>query len=153
MNGLREKFRNKKGFTLIEMLVVVAIIAILIAISIPVVGSALEKAREATDTANERSAVGAAEVKYLSDFNGIEWSGTGDARTATFKYSVSGANGTLEASDDDTGKYDYGQCKTHAKGYIEVTLKVDGTVTLTWKAAAGTTVIGTPHFGTATAGG
>ena len=55
MNGLREKIRNKKGFTLVEMLIVVAIIAILIAVSIPVVGNALEKARIATDAANERA--------------------------------------------------------------------------------------------------
>ena len=45
MNGLREKFRNKKGFTLVEMLIVVAIIAILVAVSIPMIGSALEGAR------------------------------------------------------------------------------------------------------------
>lgn len=45
MNGLREKFRNKKGFTLIEMLIVVAIIAILVAVSIPLVSNALDKAR------------------------------------------------------------------------------------------------------------
>ena len=48
---------NKKGFTLIEMLVVIAIIAILVAIVIPVVGSSTEKAKEAKDAANIRSAV------------------------------------------------------------------------------------------------
>lgn len=38
------------------MLIVVAIIAILIAISIPLVDSALKKAKHATDAANERAA-------------------------------------------------------------------------------------------------
>ena len=38
MKGLREKFRNKKGFTLVEMLIVVAIIAILIVVSVPLIG-------------------------------------------------------------------------------------------------------------------
>ena len=47
--GLRGKFQNKKGFTLVEMLIVVAIIAILIAVSIPLVSTSLEKAREAVD--------------------------------------------------------------------------------------------------------
>ena len=48
---------NKKGFTLIEMLVVIAIIAVLVAIVIPVVGNSTEKAREAADAANVRSAI------------------------------------------------------------------------------------------------
>lgn len=47
---------NKKGFTLAELLVVVAIIGVLVAISIPIFTSQLEKAREATDAANLRSA-------------------------------------------------------------------------------------------------
>ena len=38
------------------MLIVVAIIAILVAVSIPIVGNSLERAREATDAANERAA-------------------------------------------------------------------------------------------------
>lgn len=47
---------NKKGFTLAELLVVVAIIGVLVAISIPIFTSQLEKAREATDAANLRAA-------------------------------------------------------------------------------------------------
>lgn len=46
---------NKKGFTLAELLIVVAIIAVLVAIAIPIFSSQLEKAREATDAANIRS--------------------------------------------------------------------------------------------------
>ena len=48
--------KNKKGFTLAELLIVVAIIAVLVAISIPIFTSQLEKAREATDAANIRAA-------------------------------------------------------------------------------------------------
>lgn len=51
MNALR----NKKGFTLIEMLVVIAIIAVLVAIVIPVVGNSTNKAACATNAANLRS--------------------------------------------------------------------------------------------------
>lgn len=46
---------DKKGFTLAELLIVVAIIAVLIAIAIPVFNAQLEKAREAVDAANIRA--------------------------------------------------------------------------------------------------
>ena len=51
-----KKLKNSKGFTLMEMLIVVAIIAVLVAIAIPTFTNQLEKAREATDLANLRSA-------------------------------------------------------------------------------------------------
>ena len=48
--------KNKKGFTLAELLIVVAIIGVLVAVSIPIFTAQLEKSREATDAANIRSA-------------------------------------------------------------------------------------------------
>ena len=50
------KKNNNKGFTLAELLIVVAIIAVLVAIAIPIFTTQLEKAREATDAANIRAA-------------------------------------------------------------------------------------------------
>ena len=44
------------GFTLLEMLIVVAIIAVLVAAAIPIFANQLEKSREAADLANVRSA-------------------------------------------------------------------------------------------------
>lgn len=57
------KKTNKKGFTLAELLIVVAIIAVLVAIAIPIFSSQLEKSRESADAANLRAAyaMGAAE--------------------------------------------------------------------------------------------
>ena len=64
MKSLFKKIRgNKKGFTLAELLVVVAIVGILVAISIPVFTSQLAKARKATNQANMRAAV----AQYLTD--------------------------------------------------------------------------------------
>ena len=59
------KKTNKKGFTLAELLVVVAIIAVLVAIAIPIFTSQLEKSREATDLANIRSAYAEATTKAI----------------------------------------------------------------------------------------
>lgn len=56
MNKLKAKLKKQGGFTLVEMLIVIAIIAVLIAITIPLVTTELENAREATDAANLRSA-------------------------------------------------------------------------------------------------
>ena len=61
-----KKLKNSKGFTLMEMLIVVAIIAILIAIAIPSFTSQLEKARESADIANIRSAYAEAMAKHLT---------------------------------------------------------------------------------------
>lgn len=46
---------SKKGFTLAELLIVIAIIAILIAIMFPVFGAQLNKARAAAELANVRA--------------------------------------------------------------------------------------------------
>ena len=61
------KKMNKKGFTLMEMLIVIAIIAILIAIAIPTFTSALEKSRQRTDQANVRSLKSLAVADYMSE--------------------------------------------------------------------------------------
>lgn len=63
------KKMNNKGFTLMEMLIVVAIIAVLVAIAIPVFNNQLEKAREATDMANLRSAYAEVMATALTDTN------------------------------------------------------------------------------------
>lgn len=62
MNTIREK----KGFTIAELLVVVTIIGILVAVSIPIFTSQLDKAKIATNRANIRAAKAAAAADYLS---------------------------------------------------------------------------------------
>ena len=57
---------NKKGFTLAELLIVVAIIAVLVAISIPIFSSQLEKSRDAVTVANLRAAYAEASSEYLT---------------------------------------------------------------------------------------
>ena len=64
--------KNNKGFTLAELLIVVAVIAVLVAVAIPTFGSQLEKARQATDVANLRDAYAIAKVAILNQEDG-EW--------------------------------------------------------------------------------
>lgn len=86
MKTLKEKLNAKLskngGFTLVEMLIVVAIIAILVAVSIPMVSASLDKAEKATDDANMRAAKAAATVEYYNN-NGSLTNTYYDAVTGT----------------------------------------------------------------------
>lgn len=64
--NLKKKL-NRKGFTLAELLVVVAILGILVAISVPLFSSRIEAAKTSTDQANVRAAKAAAAAVLLSD--------------------------------------------------------------------------------------
>ena len=142
MNNLKAKPKKAGGFTLIEMLIVVAIIAILIAIGIPLVNKALERAREATDSANERSALGLAMVEVMTEnkLGGQEIKNV--AVTAAYKIDATGTSnasslGTLEPTTGATAGgagYNYGKgtkmgdiAEAHTNWYI--TVKYDPTAT------------------------
>ena len=64
---MKKKCTKSSGFTLAELLIVVAIIAVLVAISIPIFTSQLEKAREATDLSDVRSAYAEVMMAAISD--------------------------------------------------------------------------------------
>ena len=74
MEQLKAKLKKQGGFTMVELLIVVAIIAILVAVSIPMMNQALETSREAVDSANERDARGLTVTAYMT----IEKGETGD---------------------------------------------------------------------------
>lgn len=57
---------NHNGFTLAELLIVVAIIGVLVAISIPVYSKLVQKARLAANQANARAAYSAVEIQFLT---------------------------------------------------------------------------------------
>lgn len=61
--------RSQKGFTLIEMLVVIAIIAILVAIIIPTVSGSTVRAAAATNAANLRSVEAMVKTALIEDTN------------------------------------------------------------------------------------
>lgn len=94
-----------------EMLIVVAIIVILVAISVPTFTANLGEAKAATDAANLRAAKSAAQVYMIN--NDITYEG--DATTATFYYSVD------KGDIVDTQPADYGECSAHKDEVIVVT--------------------------------
>lgn len=146
MKKLKEKLNAKLskngGFTLVEMLIVVAIIAILVAVSMPLVGTALESARQATDSANERAAKMAIVSAYLGNDSGI----ITDSVTVDKEYWYDAVNGKLV---DATGAKPKGygsttkahgdscQCTAAEAGghdgkAIKVQINDEGKVTLKW---------------------
>lgn len=60
-----KKIKNKAGFTLAELLIVIAIISVLVAVAIPVFTAQLEKARVAVDQTNARAASSLAYSEYM----------------------------------------------------------------------------------------
>lgn len=97
--NLKKKL-NRKGFTLAELLVVVAILGILVAISVPLFAGRMEAAKKSTDEANVRAAKAAAAAILLSD--------TSIKEAKTYYYDAD--KGTLETSN--TNIKAYGQSTT-----------------------------------------
>ncbi len=120
------KKRNQKGFTIMEMLIVVAIIAILVAIAIPTFNSALTKSKEAADVANLRAAYAEVMMAYMM----------GDTTTAPTAKTVKDKAGKLNVEDnyksnenDTTVKYEATKLENSK----------DNTKIFTWSLTATTT--------------
>ena len=95
MRKLMNKKLNKKGFTLMEMLIVVAIIAILVAIAIPTFTKSLNQAKIAADEANLRAYYAEQMANYLVDGKepkNVPTTGSAASDTVT----VAGATYTLQ---------------------------------------------------------
>ncbi len=128
-----KKIMNKKGFTLAELLVVVAIIAILVAVSIPIFTSQMEKSREATDIANLRAAKGEAVTMYLSDdsFTG----GNYDADSGKL---ISGTpaktygKGTALVGNSSNTQFSYSPSTAYTGKYIHVAVDSKGECKFSW---------------------
>jgi len=112
--------KNNKGFTLAEMLIVVAIIGVLIAILVPSFTTQLEKARETSDAANIRSAVSECMSNYLAGTTPTSKDVKLSQKTANWQYVTD-----ISGSDPTTTN----GLKDAASGVtITVSVGTDGTV-------------------------
>ena len=136
---------NKKGFTLAELLIVVAIIAVLVAISIPIFTNQLEKAREATDIANIRdyyaeiaTALVTGDLDYASD-DTMKVSGGKDVTvstklttsTGTFVVTVDAGTARQTVSEWQSGAVEVAGVTIPANQDMKGTSKIDYTFTVT----------------------
>ena len=118
MEKMRRKIKGKKGFTLMEMLIVVAIIVVLLAIAIPAFNSALKKAKTAADEANVRSYYAEILIKNMdADANNLDLPNKGTDNTdvtkimdaAGYPIQIKGATVIADGKslEDFTLTYDY----------------------------------------------
>ena len=120
------KKNNKKGFTLAELLIVVAIIAVLVAIAIPVFNAQLEKSRESVDIANVRSAYAEVVADYLAN-------GTGTSATVAAKQTEDGwkgQTGTLAVQINGVESTITYSAKTAPTGTYTINITDSGSVTV-----------------------
>lgn len=134
---LKQKLQEREGFTLVELLIVVAIIAILVAVSIPVYSGYLNGVKSGVDQANERDAMALANAASLTGKQGdaantdITYDAASGQATAVYQVDSS-KQGKLVFGTAPTTGIDYGQCTDHEKGYIKVTLTKNGAPKVEW---------------------
>ncbi|WP_024866594.1 type II secretion system protein [Butyrivibrio sp. FCS014] len=116
---MMKKIRDRKGFTLAELLIVVAIIAVLVAVAIPVFTAQLNNAKLATGTANARSAY----AEYVADCLGSGTTPTASGvQSAVNAADLQGATATVTASSHTV------QVSLSGAGNSPVSFSIDGDI-------------------------
>ena len=133
MKEMMKKVKERReGFTMAELLIVVAIIAVLVAIAIPVFNSQLEKSRQGADAANCRAVYAEAMVNFMDSSAATK---TGTATTDNVMQSASWDKLDASTKIGESALTDISKTK-NATMTCTITEGNDGAITVTW--AAGT---------------
>lgn len=126
------KRKNKKGFTLMEMLIVIGIIAILVAIAIPTFTGAQKKAQYAADVANTRAWYAEQIIEGMSKDTFTAPTAAADIKTsmekAGMKIQLDGATVTASGTDVTEYKVIYSPKEKDKTNYKPMAFGGDGKV-------------------------
>ena len=121
----QQKQKSKKGFTLVELIVVIAILGILAALVVPQVTGYIQKAQESTDQANAQMLYTAGQL-YLTD---LEVAGT--KLPNSFNQTALTDNGYVQKMPEGTAIFTVTPASGTAKAKLSMTYTPKGRTAIT----------------------
>lgn len=133
MKKTQKKLGNK-GFSLVELIVVIAIMAVLVGVLAPTLIKNIEKSREAKDAQNVEQIKSACEVALQNETVYQNTVGSGDVVLVEFSSDVASVTGGSDFSSELDGIMKVGGTKLTSKEYkgaaIQFVVNKDGQVSV-----------------------